>query len=269
MKTILLIGALIFCVTAYGQLFSATTIADFETWQNVDADQDGAYWHVSLLFGTPGNPLPIDGECAFSFSYGDPNVSSTVSLRPDNWLISPPIDLSSAISPVLSWKVCGVDDKPFVSPDSLEHYAIVVANSIAELYTNTPLLVETLSDNELHVHSEALTAFAGSSHVYIAVRHYQCTDMMLVLDDVIITETAGIEEEPLIELSVFPNPAAEVLYFHSDREIRKIRFYDEGGVLVLESEISGVPVQDLPAGSYYYHVIFADGREVQGNFLRR
>ena len=147
-------------------------------WTNIDADNDGNTWvHNSTTF--------VDGhesDGAFvSFS-----KLNGAALTPDNWLVTPAIPLAGN-STLSFWRMSG-----FSTPQ--EHYGIFISTTSAtdlSSFTQVPVYEETLSSYHWAEKTVDLSAYAGQT-VYIAFRHYNCTNKLaLILDDVSVTTTAA------------------------------------------------------------------------------
>ncbi|MCF0206664.1 MAG: T9SS type A sorting domain-containing protein [Bacteroidales bacterium] len=175
-------------------------------WTFVDSDGDGYNWAFSKTFdGVIWGHNGSEGSI-LSQSY---DRDYTLPLTPDNWLISPEINLTSAAE--LTFWVCAQDmNYP------AEHYAVYIANTpeISDLLNNV-LLEETLDANggaktegawkQKHIN---LSAYAGQT-VYIAWRHFNCSDEFYIkMDDI---EIFAAPTEPTITVNdlsfSFPNVA--------------------------------------------------------------
>ncbi|MBR5620128.1 MAG: choice-of-anchor J domain-containing protein, partial [Clostridia bacterium] len=157
---------------------------DFEEgstgWTLLDVDGDGYAWYWN------NEGLGHEGSVGmiFSFSYYN-NVGA---LTPDNWAISPAFSLEGTVEASVSlW----VRDYGYT-----ENFAIFAGTSadpdqmiaVSEDFTTTSEYAQYTAD---------LTEFCGESEVYIAVRHYNCTDgYYIFVDDVAITATFAAECEP-------------------------------------------------------------------------
>ena len=173
-------------VSAYSSILSfATTCAaitelpwedSFENgidcWTLVDADGDGYQWqNASAAFS------PYEGSSAMASASYDNNVGA---LTPENWLISPAIDLTSQSGTIkLSYYVKGQDVTDFH-----ERYKVAVSTTNTEIASFATEFEETLNSNVWDVRTVDLSQYAGQT-IYIAFVHYECTDQYwLVLDDV-------------------------------------------------------------------------------------
>lgn len=147
--------------------------------ENIDADDDGFQWEVySDGFSNTG------ANSFVSFSYYSSSYYG-YALTPDNWLILPAFSIpADATDFQLSWYAA-----PGGSADYLqEHYAVYAATTgtTTALGATTPLYEETISASGWVKHSVSLGSFAGQT-IYIAFRHFDCTDMYaLAIDDIYV-----------------------------------------------------------------------------------
>ncbi len=170
-----------FSQTYFSDNFDDETISD---WTIYDQDGDGYEWETVNL-GTGYTPAIA------SYSYD--NATGTA-LTPDNYIVSPAINLSTATSAILKFKVKAQD------PDwADETYAVYAAttNSVSAFLANGPLLTENAGDNGVggvfYSKTVDLSSFAGQSQVYIAFRHYNSTDMFSIhIDDVSVEAPATV-----------------------------------------------------------------------------
>ena len=120
------------------------------------------------------------------------NVTSTA-ITPDNWLITPAINLTGIAS--LSFWVCGQD-----ASFSAEHYGVYISTTTNTDTSAFTLLYEatigqTREQTAWENHTINLSAYNGET-VYIAFRHFNCSDEFLLnLDDV---EVSLVPSSPAI-----------------------------------------------------------------------
>ena len=155
------------------------------TWTSVDADGDGHEWDVINMAGHSG---ASDDVCITSQSY----IGGTGggALTPDNWLITPAIQIPSAGLYELTFWVCAQDAS---YPN--EHYGLyITTNSDYENPANYTLIFEETIDanggsraqGAWKMKSYTLQNYAGQT-IHVAFRHFNCTDeFYLNLDDVTI-----------------------------------------------------------------------------------
>lgn len=159
-------------------------------WTQIDANNDGMGWEHSSnpvsyfptgvdLTGTGHN-----GSTAYILSGSFTNVSQTA-ITPDNWLITPAINLTA--NSTLKFYVCAQD-----ANYAAEHYGVFISTTNATSTTAFTMLNEwTVGSSKAQSAWEEkivdLSAYTGQT-VYIAFRHFNCNDQFLLnLDDVTIT----------------------------------------------------------------------------------
>ena len=155
---------------------------DFEngipsTWLNIDADNDGYAWMEGTAPGVSGHNG--SNGCAYSCSYYDGTV-----LTPNNWLITPAINLTANAD--LTFWVAAQD-----ASYAAEHYGVYISTTGTATSNFTLLFEETIDANggsrvqgTWKQKTVNLASYTGQT-VYIAFRHFNCTDMFYFnLDDV-------------------------------------------------------------------------------------
>ena len=136
--------------------------ADFEGWMSYDADGDGNGWYIDSTNGHEGP------TCLASASY------SGGVLTPDNWLISPVVNLDGTLT---IWAA------PYSSyfPDV---FAVYVTTGDPEDLNSYVKIGGDYAPTEWTEFTFDLTDYAGAEGCF-AIRHYNCTDMWrLLIDDI-------------------------------------------------------------------------------------
>ena len=165
--------ALLLPVALRAQLTEAFNNGVPSTWTTIDNDGDGNGWEGIDLSNL------TDGSMAVaSYSYIN---GGTGAVTPDNWLVTPAVTIGTDYT--LSYRV--VSSNPQY-PD--EHYAVYVAtsNTVDAFLATTAVHEETLSENGgvFKTVTIDLADYANQT-VYIAFRHYNCTDQyFMAIDDV-------------------------------------------------------------------------------------
>ena len=162
-------------------------------WTFVDADEDGFNWQWHFNTGT-GNHTAYEGDGIITSASYD-NDSGTA-LHPDNWAISPAIDLSDAEDDVIVSLYAVGQDASWAA----EHFA-VYAGTTAVPEEMTLVIPESVSSGEYKQFTGSLAAFAGEDEVYIAIRHFNVTDMFYLNVDQVefidqLEEVTPPEPEP-------------------------------------------------------------------------
>lgn len=180
--------------TSFSFNFSDTTL---NGWRSLDADGDGYGWYNSAEKIGPGFGYK-DNYCAMSHSfygYTTPNGNQyNMPLTPDNYLVT---EKKYAIteSSQLSFLVCALDPEYYA-----EHYGVAITmvdNASAEDFFT--IFEETIENDKLDewdgmtpqtewvLRTIDLSKYAGEE-VYIAIRHFNCTDQYIInIDDIALT----------------------------------------------------------------------------------
>ena len=204
-------------------------------WLNIDNDGDGYDWYIYVQSPHSGT------SSAGSQSY-HPTAEA---LTPDNWLISPAIEIGG-LSELHFW-IASQDE---FYPN--EHYAVLISDNGTELENFDEILVEeTLVDNQWVQHTISLTPWAGSS-VNIAWRHYDVTNQLMIkLDDVQILNSGTREVEFSAEFNSEEEIAIGTQSAFRDRDLLGYNVYLDGDSLafvdIREYEFENV-VGDHDAG---------------------
>ncbi len=223
-------------------------------WTLIDSDGDGENWKTIQITDDDGNPAqiaPTPVLRSYSWYPGGP-------LSPDNWAISPAIDLSYSSSDVfLIWEVMAVD------PDwDEEHYTVYVATekNINAFLNSTVMYDEPSLDgvNALTQRSLDVTGFAGEPTVYVAFRHHGVTNQFTMeIDNVRVgSGLSSVDEFTLDNPStVFPNPAKDIVNISLsevfDASKTTISLTNMVGQKVADFSNAGeVNVGHLPTGMY-------------------
>ena len=185
-----------------GEAESAFSV-DFESgmpegWTTIDADGDGYDWMLASELMTTGLGHNGSDDCIVSQSY-DHNVGA---LTPDNYLVSPKVAIENGST--FSFYACGQD-----ASYAAEHFGVAVSttsNSDASAFTTLNEWTMTAApgmkkgpgkngapnrvQGNWYQYTVDLSAYAGQQ-VYIAIRHFNCTDMFyLDVDDIELSNGA-------------------------------------------------------------------------------
>lgn len=276
MKRILLSLAVIATAGAVNaQLLSANDTTGFSTWTSYDLDGDTFNWGPADLTGV-GTALDAAGQCYISNSYDN---AASAPLTPDNALVSPMTDCSGATNVYLSWTTGNPETD--ASGWYEEHYAVYILTTadlalLAGGTFPTAVFETTLTAGEVFFMEEVdVTAqAAGNADVYVAFRHYNCTDEnWMILDDVVLSESssASIEEGSAVA-KVYPNPANDVLNMVSSVEATSVSIIGMDGKVIATQTVNGtttsVDVANLNAGVYFYEVATAQG-VIRNTFVKK
>ena len=171
---------------------------DFENssmqgWTSVDADGDGYGWYVASEIMSTGYGHNGSNDCVLSQSYNN----SVGVLYPDNYLVSPQVQLGG----VLRFYACAQD-----ASYAAEHFGVAVSTTNTNPSSFTMLQEWTMSaksgdggkpvtrntrsgraQGNWYEYTVDLSAYSGNG--YVAIRHFNCSDMFyLDVDDITIGE---------------------------------------------------------------------------------
>jgi hypothetical protein len=266
-KTLLSLGVVLAGFTASAQYFSASTAADFSNFSSYDADGDSLAWEISDLSTDPA--LGGQGEVLMSFSYDNATQSP---LTPDNILFTPVINLTGATGTIaLQFKAGSPETtasgwyEEFLSVYAFDGYS----NMAAALAS--PIHSEALEGGEeMFFFTYNLSSFAGADSLIIAFRHHNSTDeFAIVLDEINVVNYLNINEN-VVDASVFPNPATDVLNISAkEEEVVTINVVTMDGKVVMTANGASANVADLRTGMYIYEAVMASGKVARGNFAKK
>lgn len=245
--------------------------SDVEGWVSRDEDGDGRHWQLLSNSSTveysytgnnciisrswvpdetkqaPLNPLLNTTDLSLRNSAADANAQKTGSdfgkgpLDPDNWLITPRLQLSSNTQ--VSWRVAAQHPSW-----AAEHYSVLISTTTPDPAAFSTLFSETLVDDQWQYRTLNLSAYTGQT-VYLAFRHHDSYDQFLIKLDTVKFFTLnsdtqyGLSTEGIIDISMDP-------IFDTARNIQlNVRFHGEGFAPedILDAEVSfDSPAIDLP-----------------------
>ena len=235
-------------VTIFSEGFEFTSGELENGWTSVDQDGDGNDWFVYSATGAAHSGTLSIASASWQSGQG--------ALTPNNWLISPAIDLSAQTGTIkASYFIKGQDPS---WPN--EHYKVCASTT-----TNTAdfvtLFEETIPQSDWIERTVDLSAYAGGP-VYLAFVHFNISDMFyIVLDDLTvyvdestdaaITEitapthgdysTCALTNAEEIKINILNNGGAAISNF-------EVSYSINGGAAVTETVTASV----APAQTYEY-----------------
>lgn len=244
--------------TFFIEVFDCGTITelpfatDFEDgslgcWNNVDGDGDGYIWQAqsSDFEGITGhaNSLGFCGSASYLYGRG--------ALHPDNWLVSPAIQLPAG-SARLSWYAKGADPDYYA-----ENYSVYVSTTGGSPADFTTLLCSKTAEADWHNSQADLSPYASQT-IWVAFRHHDVSDMYyLLLDDIVVDShsAVGIDDADNDAIIVRPNPAKDHLDIIGSG-IHRVLIIDVSGRTLLNVDHGGrIDIASLPAGLYFVRVV--------------
>ncbi len=220
-------------------------------WTIIDQDGDGNNWvygESPYFMGNNESAGCVYSE-SYSLNYGNP-------LNPKNWLITPAMTLPQNADCDLSFYVAAHDYTDFE-----EHYGIYVSTTTTDPSAFNLLFEETLEDdNSWRQRTVDLDSYAGQT-IYIAFRHFDCTNMYaLLIDDVTVTAEGGtteIDENIASSIAVYPNPTNSIVTI-ANAEGQNITIVNSLGQVVANIENASanqtIDVSNFANGTYFVKV---------------
>jgi hypothetical protein len=193
----------------------------------------------------------LDGadSAAASCSYYTPSGQA------NDYLITPKISLGNFSK--LVWKARSFDAS---FPDGYQ-VLISTTDSLPSSFTDTLLTViaENATGNTRSIELD-LEGYANED-VFIAFQNNTTNGYILILDDVSVlgAETAGVFENPVRSISVFPNPTSDILQINSAESILNATIYSVSGQFISNESGNTIDVSRLEAGYYFLTIETANG----------
>jgi hypothetical protein len=279
-KTILTVGMFVMSLSFMNSqtvLFTENFTNPSIDWEVIDSDADGNSWGLYDFTVNPSataipalnDELNAQGKVAISSSW-----SGGVALTPDNYFITPLIDLTNipnqANAITFTFKVGSTQSSPnFIS----ENVSVYIVSDLNNLASATAIHTGVLAQIGMTEFTYDISTYAGSS-VLIAFRHHNCTDEGdLLLDDILVTKAQGLGiEEKEIKMEVFPNPVSEKLNIKAEAVISNAKIYALDGKLVLDKKVNeknfNLDVNSLPNGVYSVELESNSGNKLFAKFVK-
>lgn len=173
---------------ASNPLWSFETEYQYEQWRVLDEDGDGNYWFWSEFNPNSGYLYAYDGErCMASESYSNSLESP---LTPDNWLLSPEINLlSDGTNQKLTFYIRaqteGYED---------EHLGVYISMDGGQTWGDEIAYFTTTAE---YVRCEVdLSDYAGLN-IVVAFRHYNSSNQFILNLDCVQIENGTVTDDPI------------------------------------------------------------------------
>ena len=178
--------------------------AQLEGWAIIDADGDGYNWSYSDTVLTAHS-----GDCClFSNSYVNGESGGGTALTPDNWLISPQVELGGGV------EVWAIGQDASYAAEVFAIYACVgEPTTTADFVKISPDFTTT---GEYARYSASLAAFEGQMGCF-AIRHYNVTDQFILnIDDIRIAPDVEVDHYSVVPQNVTVTPGSDNAYVEWD-----------------------------------------------------
>ena len=262
MKQITFIAAVLVAFSMNAQIFSD----DFED-GNIDdwvlIDEDGDCVNFQFSDGGNGSIMVLNSQ---SWD-GAP-------LTPDNYAVSPAIDITGATDLTLTYSVGGQD-----ADYSEEVYTVYAStgNTVAD-FMNSDITVsfnEDLGDDPdaagaLVERTLDLAALEGNTTIYIAFRHHDVTDQFQInIDNIVVDEVLSADDFSATSVNHYVQGTD--LIVTANTQLSKITVSNLLGQTVMTEAISGndktLNIESLSTGAYIAS-ISSDNKIVNFKFIK-
>ncbi|MBO4452461.1 MAG: choice-of-anchor J domain-containing protein, partial [Clostridia bacterium] len=140
---------------------------EVEEWTFIDDDEDGNNWIWSLT-----DAQPFDAYEGEGIIYSNSYINDVGAVTPDNWAITPAIELPEGISTVTLWAK-GQD------ADWCEEIFAIYAGTTPDIDDMEQVSEIYIASDEYERYEADLSDFAGGT-VYVAIRHFEVTDQYIL-----------------------------------------------------------------------------------------
>jgi len=224
------------------------------TWTTIDQDGDTKNWYAETW---QNDATGILESYTRSDSY---DGVAKVALTPENYLISPQINLTGLTGTVNLRYTIQITSVDYPA----EHYKVAVSTTGKAVADFTNIVKDEVcteadyydTDPFWHERTIDLTQFIGQS-IYLTICHFDCTDMDgFLLDSVQVSNTpaVGLINREQASVSIYPNPAKEKIQVNGAFENAQVQLFTVDGRLVYksakETKQTNINVSRLENGVY-------------------
>jgi hypothetical protein len=227
-------------------------------WSNINNDGHTVNSAVSE-FADPWvvveDPEDVNNFVVGSTSYFDPVD------RADRWLISPEVTLGAA-SNYISWY--GRSHDPSF-PDSYKVLISTTGDALNDFTDTLVIVTDELPEGATKTF-EIDSEYANST-IRFAFVNNTFNGFKLYLDSIYIRsgDPLSLEVQELEDITIFPNPASELIHIKANKKIKSIDLLDYTGRIVRsEQNANSLDVRVIEKGIYFINVLFEDGEVSTG-----
>jgi hypothetical protein len=236
-------------------------------WWNFNYENDSSYWTIQNTDVNNSNCLKLNN---FKVNYADPCdiPNQTINIGIDH-LISPSFNFSDGNKFLVSFKYAGAkynltdntNLKIYITSPGFSNNQFMLLKTITKdsLFSAGHYTVDYSNPLENHwrqtsfVFTKNMNADNSNLRLIFEFEALARTNNVFI-DDFRIDKVVGVEEINLEEeLSIFPNPADNLLSFSSKNTIKSIKIIDSFGkeIICLKNPEKSIDVSSLALGLYY------------------
>lgn len=261
-KSLLFAFALIFSTHGFSQSFLleeyfSDPVKLPATWTTIDRDGDKQNWRIETA----------DTEIfAVSDSWRSGGIGP---LRPENYLVSPAIDMAGLSGTVTLRYVIRITDPEFFQ----EHYKVSVSTSGNKAADFTTIVKEeTCTEMDYyenfpywHERIVDLTPFIGQ-RIYVSWCHYKCTNIYNIsLDSIQVSYSTNVSlaEPKHSNITIYPNPASKEILVSGSFENAELQLFTTDGRHIYQSKgdakQANINVLGFKSGIYFLKIKSPEG----------
>jgi len=116
-----------------------------------------------------------------------------------------------------------------------------------------------------------LSNIADKNNVALRFKFTSGYGNLVWLDNIVVTEGAGVEDNEATELSIYPNPVSDVLYLNASAPIKDVQIFNLQGQLVraISGDVHEISVADMADGVYMIKVITEAGNVTNQKIVKQ
>ncbi len=213
---------------------------DFAGWTIENTNNDLKTWTIKSTGGHSGHYVA--------------RYSWSTTVAADDWLITKCLNLQAGKTYHVSyWYKVSFAGNP-------ESFAVKIGNAPTSSAQTIPIANYPHVINTSYVKGGANFTVPSDGVYYIGFHCYSAADEWnLYIDDISITEIAGINEVANTDkISIYPNPAKDVINVFASEKIRRIKVMNAFGQVIISDEVNNsnitVNTTNIANGMYYLQI---------------
>ncbi|MEI6820460.1 MAG: choice-of-anchor J domain-containing protein [Bacteroidota bacterium] len=254
---VILIGKLSYSQFIYQEDFSSGSIpSTFTLYTDTQTTNYSNFQNKAWIVGKY-DPIDTGDFVAATtsyFAYG--------AFTADRWMITPSIAIPTGSSASLGWK-----SKNY-NLNERDNLQVMLSTTGVNKTDFTTTLFNGADDTSWTNHVYPLAAYAGQN-IYLAFVDQSTNKFILILDDIQVGESVGINEttNDKVFVNVYPNPASNYINIKTNNNIKKLKLFNALGQVVLTNENKSksisLNISQLKQGFYTLSIETERGISVQ------
>jgi hypothetical protein len=221
-------------------------------WSTINCNDQSMYWDmISNSTSNPDNAHSAPNAMNTAFTFLNPL---------DDWLISPPVQLTAGTNYTLSFWLKAPVYNDGTNPPSFEKFAVAWGNdNTAAALTNIVYQNEHLQQPDYIQILENVNVPSDGKY-YVGFHVYSDPlQWLLMVDDVSMDISDNVTPATRNGISIYPNPADTYINISANQEIESaknisVSVYNITGQIVLRKSGLTIPISELTSGMYIIDV---------------